>query len=223
MNLSEPFIRRPVMTAAADAVGSLFGVFSFLKLPVSDLPTVDYPVIQVTVAYPGASPETMAANVATPLERAFMQIPGLDIVTSQSSQGNTKFVLQFALNKSLDAAATDVQAAITQAQGSLPTDLPAPPTFTKTNPNDQPIMYIALTSNQTTKGAVYDFANTQVGQRISIIEGVSRVLVYGAKSAIRIKADPSKLAIRKIIARRSGERHSNRHQLCRRRANGRPE
>jgi HAE1 family hydrophobic/amphiphilic exporter-1 len=198
MNLSEPFIRRPVMTLLLTMSVVVFGVFAYKKLPVSDLPTVDYPVIQVQVAYPGASPQTMAANVATPLERAFMQIPGIDIITSKSSQGNTAFVLQFTLNKSIDAAATDVQAAISQAQGQLPTDLPAPPTFTKTNPNDQPIMYIALTSNTETKGAVYDFANTQVGQRISIIEGVSRVLVYGAKSAVRIKADPSKLAIRKI-------------------------
>jgi HAE1 family hydrophobic/amphiphilic exporter-1 len=198
VNLSEPFIRRPVMTLLLTLSVLVFGVFAYTKLPVSDLPTVDYPVIQVTVAYPGASPQTMAANVATPLERAFMQIPGIDVITSKSSQGNAAFVLQFTLNKSIDAAATDVQAAISQAQGSLPTDLPAPPSFTKTNPNDQPIMYIALTSNTTTKGAVYDFANTQVGQRISIIEGVSRVLVYGAKSAIRIKADPSKLATRKI-------------------------
>ncbi|MDB5172879.1 MAG: cation/multidrug efflux pump, partial [Phycisphaerales bacterium] len=198
MNLSEPFIRRPVMTMLLTVTVILFGVVAYKKLPVSDLPTVDYPVIQVQVAYPGASPQTMAANVATPLERQFMQIPGIDVITSNSSQGNAKFVLQFTLSKSIDAAATDVQAAISQAQGSLPTDLPAPPTFTKTNPNDQPIMYIALTSDSVTRGAVYDFANTQVGQRISIVEGVSRVQVYGTKSAVRIKADPSKMAIRKI-------------------------
>jgi HAE1 family hydrophobic/amphiphilic exporter-1 len=198
VNLSEPFIRRPVMTMLLTVTVIAFGIFAYKKLPVSDLPTVDYPVIQVQVAYPGASPQTMAANVATPLERQFMQIPGIDVITSKSSQGNASFVLQFTLNKSIDAAATDVQAAITQAQGNLPVDLPSPPTFTKTNPNDQPIMYIALTSNSATQGSVYDFANTQVGQRISIVEGVSRVQVYGTKSAIRIKADPSKMAIRKI-------------------------
>jgi HAE1 family hydrophobic/amphiphilic exporter-1 len=198
MNLSEPFIRRPVMTLLLTVSIILFGVIAYTRLPVNDLPTVDYPVIQVNVAYPGASPQTMAANVASPLERAFMQIPGLDIVTSKSQQGVSTFVLQFSLDKSLDAAAADVQAAISQAQGSLPVDLPAPPTFTKTNPNDQPIMYIALTSDSTTKGAIYDFANTQVGQRISILEGVSRVLVYGAKSAVLIKADPEKMALRNM-------------------------
>src|ERR1700733_13361323 len=108
-------------------------------MPVNDLPAVDYPVITASVSYPGASPQTMAANVATPLEKQFMQIPGLQVVTSSSAQGISSFTLQFDLSKSIDAAATDVQAAITQASGSLPIDLPSPPTFTKTNPNDQPI------------------------------------------------------------------------------------
>ena len=142
MTISEPFIRRPVMTIVLTVSVILFGVLAYFALPVNDLPAVDYPVIQVSVDYPGATPETMANNVATPLERQFMQIPGLEIVTSNSRQGHTSFVLQFALTKSIDAAATDVQAAISQAQGQLPVDLPTPPTFTKTNPNDQPIMYI---------------------------------------------------------------------------------
>src|SRR5258708_4873476 len=124
MNLSEPFIRRPVMTLLLTVSVILFGVVAYKKLPVNDLPTVDYPVIQCQVAYPGASPQTMAANVATPLERQFMQIPGIDVITSSSAQGFTSFVLQFTLEKSLDAAATDVQAAISQAAGSLPLDLP---------------------------------------------------------------------------------------------------
>src|SRR5512146_3441017 len=128
MNLSEPFIRWPV----------------------NDLPAVDYPVIQVTCGYPGASPDTVAATIATPLERQFMQIPGLELVTSRSSQGFCSMTLQFALSKSLDAAATDVQAAITRASGTLPFDLPAPPTFTKTNPNDQPILYVAMASDSLT-------------------------------------------------------------------------
>ena len=198
MNLSEPFIRRPVMTLLLTVTIILFGVIAYRSLPVNDLPAVDYPVITVSVGYPGASPETMANNVATPLERQFMQIPGIDLITSKSSQGMCSLTLQFNLSKSLDAAATDVQTAISQAGGSLPIDLPSPPVVSKTNPNDQAIMYIALVSDSATQGKVYDFANTQVGQRISILPGVSRVVVYGTKSAIRIKVDPSALATRGI-------------------------
>ena len=198
MNLSELFIRRPVMTVALTVSAILFGVFAYFRLPVSDLPAIDYPVIQVQVNYPGATPETMANNVATPLERQFMQIPGLELVTSNNTQGHSSFVLQFDLNKSLDGAATDVQAAITRASGQLPIDLPSPPTFTKTNPNDQPIMYIAIVSDTETEGQLYDYANTQIGERISILPGVSQVGIYGTQSAVRIKADPSKLATRNI-------------------------
>jgi HAE1 family hydrophobic/amphiphilic exporter-1 len=176
----------------------LFGVLAYLRLPVNDLPAVDYPVIQVQASYPGASPETVANNIATPLERQFMQINGLELVTSKSTQGQTSLTLQFALSKSIDAAATDVQTAISQATGSLPVDLPSPPTFSKTNPNDQPIMYIALTSDSVTRGQLYDYGSTQIGQRISILPGVSRVNVFGTKSAIRIKADPSKMWARNI-------------------------
>jgi HAE1 family hydrophobic/amphiphilic exporter-1 len=198
MNLSELFIRRPVMTVALTVSVILFGLFAYLHLPVSDLPAVDYPVIQVNVNYPGATPETMANNVATPLERQFMQIPGLEMVTSSNGQGHSSFVLQFDLNKSLDGAATDVQAAITRASGQLPVDLPSPPTFTKTNPNDQPIQYLVLVSDTATEGQLYDYANTQVGERISILPGVSQVAVYGTQSAVRIKADPSAMAMRNI-------------------------
>jgi HAE1 family hydrophobic/amphiphilic exporter-1 len=186
------------MTVALTVSVLVFGLLAYLRLPVSDLPAIDYPVIQVQVNYPGATPETMANNVATPLERQFMQIPGLELVTSNNGQGHSSFVLQFDLSKSLDAAATDVQAAITRAQGQLPVDLPSPPTFTKTNPNDQPIMYIALVSNTATEGQLYDYANTQVGERLSILPGVSQVAVYGTQSAVRIKADPSAMAIRNI-------------------------
>ena len=198
MNLSELFIRRPVMTVALTVSVIAFGVFAYLHLPVSDLPAVDYPVIQVQVGYPGATPETMANNVATPLERQFMQIPGLEMVTSNNGQGHSSFVLQFDLNKSLDAAATDVQAAITRATGQLPVDLPSPPTFTKTNPNDQPIQYLVLVSDTATEGQLYDYASTQVGERISILPGVSQVAVYGTQSAVRIKANPSEMAMRNI-------------------------
>ncbi len=176
----------------------LFGVLAYFQLPVNDLPAVDYPVIQVQASYPGASPETVANNIATPLERQFMQINGLELVTSKSTQGHTSLTLQFALSKSIDAAATDVQTAISQATGSLPVDLPSPPTFSKTNPNDQPIMYIALTSDSVTRGQLYDYGSTQIGQRISILPGVSRVNVFGTKSAIRIKANPSKMWARNI-------------------------
>jgi HAE1 family hydrophobic/amphiphilic exporter-1 len=184
------------MTVVLTVSAILFGALAYMALPVNDLPAVDYPVIQVQVGYPGATPETMANNVATPLERQFMQIPGLEIVTSSSSQGSSTFTLQFNLSKSIDAAATDVQTAITQATGQLPPDLPSPPTLSKTNPNDQPIKYIALYSNSVTRAQLYDYASTQAGQRLSIVPGVSRVLVYGTPRAVRVKADPSKLAAR---------------------------
>jgi HAE1 family hydrophobic/amphiphilic exporter-1 len=186
------------MTAVLTLSVILFGILSYLQLPVNDLPAVDYPVIQVQVGYPGASPDTIANNIATPLERQFMQINGLEVVTSQSTQGFASFTLQFALDKNIDAAATDVQTAISQASGSLPVDLPSQPTYSKSNPNDQPIMYIALTSDSVTPGQLYDYATTQVGQRISILPGVSRVNVYGTKSAIRIKANPAAMWARGI-------------------------
>jgi hydrophobic/amphiphilic exporter-1 (mainly G- bacteria), HAE1 family len=198
MNLSEPFIRRPVMTAVLTLSVILFGVLSYFQLPVNDLPAVDYPVIQVVVGYPGASPDTIANNIATPLERQFMQINGLEVVTSQSTQGVATLTLQFALEKNIDAAATDVQTAISQSLGNLPADLPSPPTYAKTNPNDQSIMYIALTSDSVTAGQLYDYASTFVGQRLSILPGVSQVNVYGSKSAIRIKANPSAMWARGI-------------------------
>jgi HAE1 family hydrophobic/amphiphilic exporter-1 len=186
------------MTAVLTLSVILFGVLSYLQLPVNDLPAVDYPVIQVSVGYPGASPDTVANNIATPLERQFMQINGLEVVTSKSTQGFASFTLQFALDKNIDAAATDVQTAISQAISSLPADLPSPPTYSKTNPNDQPLMYLAMVSNSVTKGQLYDYASTQVGQRLSILPGVSNVAVYGTKSAIRIKANPAAMWARSI-------------------------
>ena len=186
------------MTAVLTLSVILFGVLSYFQLPVNDLPAVDYPVIQVQVGYPGASPDTIANNIATPLERQFMQINGLEVVTSQSSQGVATLTLQFALEKDIDAAATDVQTAISQAIGNLPADLPSPPTYSKSNPNDQPIMYIAMTSDSVTPGQLYDYASTQVGQRLSILPGVSQVNVFGSKSAIRIKANPSAMWARGI-------------------------
>src|SRR6185369_11861074 len=207
------------MTTVLTVSAILFGILSYFRLAVNDLPAVDYPVIQVQADYPGASPETVANNIATPLERQFMQINGLELVTSKSTQGHTSITLQFNLNKSIDAAATDVQTAISQASGSLPVDLPSPPTFSKTNPNDQPIMYIALTSDSATRGQLYDYASTQVGQRLSILPGVSRINVYGTKSAIRIKANPAAMWSRGITiddlsnAIRSGTSYTGAGQL----------
>ena len=186
------------MTAVLTASVILFGLLAYSQLPVNDLPAVDYPVIQVQVGYPGASPDTIANNIATPLERQFMQINGLEVVTSKSTQGVATFTLQFGLEKDIDAAATDVQTAISQATGSLPADLPSPPTYSKSNPNDQAIMYIAMVSDSVTPGQLYDYASTHVGQRLSILPGVSQVQVFGTKSAIRIKANPSALWARNI-------------------------
>ncbi|MGE9293784.1 MAG: efflux RND transporter permease subunit, partial [Puniceicoccales bacterium] len=192
-SISEPFVKRPVMTLLCALSALLFGIWSYTQLPVSDLPNVDYPVIQVQASYPGASPQIMAANVASPLEQQFLQIDGIEIITSSNTQGNTSIVLQFSLDKSIDAAATDVQSAINRAQGNLPQDLPSPPTYQKTNPNEQPIYYIGLASNTMTEGDLYDLAFMQVAQRIQIVSGVSQVNVYASPRAVRIQLDPEKL------------------------------
>ena len=194
--LSGPFIRRPVMTVLLTLSVIVAGLATYGKLAVNDLPAVDYPVIQVTCSYPGADPTTMANNIATPLEKQFLQIPGLDIITSNSTQSNTQFTLQFVLSKSITDAATDVQAAIQRATGKLPLDLPSPPTFTKTNPNDQAVYLLGLMSDTLTDWDLYKYASTVVAQRINILPGVSQVNIYGVQGAIRIKADPSALAAR---------------------------
>ena len=196
--LSKPFIERPVMTMLLTASLIVFGVLTFKQLAVNDLPAVDYPVISVSANYPGANPETMANTIATPLEKQFTQIPGLTLSTSSSTQGSTNITLQFDLDKSIIDAATDVQAAIQRAGGQLPPDLPSPPRFEKSNPNDQPVMYMALTSDTLSDGELYKYATSQVQQRINILPGISQVQIFGVKSAIRIKADPSALATRNI-------------------------
>src|SRR5947199_72135 len=194
--LSGPFIRRPVMTVLLTLSVIVAGLATYGKLAVNDLPAVDYPVIQVSCSYPGADPTTMANNIATPLEKQFLQIPGLDIITSTSTQANTSFTLQFILSKSIVDAATDVQAAIQRATGKLPLDLPSPPTFTKTNPNDQAVYLLGLMSDTLTDWDLYKYASTAVAQRINILPGVSQVNIYGVQGAIRVKADPSALAAR---------------------------
>ncbi|HEX4653691.1 MAG TPA: efflux RND transporter permease subunit [Candidatus Udaeobacter sp.] len=194
--LSGPFIRRPVMTVLLTLAVIVAGLATYNKLPVNDLPAVDYPIIQVSCSYPGANPVTMANNIATPLEKQFLQIPGLDLITSSSTQSTTSLTLQFNLSKSITDAATDVQAAIQRATGKLPIDLPSPPTFTKTNPNDQAVYLLGLLSDTLTDGDLYKYASTAVAQRISILPGVSQVNIYGVQGAIRIKADPAALAAR---------------------------
>ncbi|HEV3410674.1 MAG TPA: efflux RND transporter permease subunit, partial [Chthoniobacterales bacterium] len=196
--LSKPFIERPVMTMLLTASVVVFGILAFKQLAVNDLPAVDYPVIQVSVNYPGANPETMANTIATPLEKQFTQIPGITLSTSSSTQGQTNITLQFDLSKSVDAAATDVQSAIQRAMGQLPNDLPQPPRFEKSNPNDQPVFFIALTSDTLTDGDLYKYATTQVQQRVNILPGVSQVQIYGVKAAIRVKVDPGALAARNM-------------------------
>src|SRR5437899_5750966 len=189
--LSGPFIRRPVMTVLLTLSVIVAGITTYNQLAVNDLPAVDYPIIQVSCSYPGADPVTMANNIATPLEKQFLQIPGLDIITSSSTQSNTQLTLQFVLSKSITDAATDVQAAIQRATGKLPIDLPSPPTFTKTNPNDQAVYLLGLLSDTLTDGDLYKYASTVVAPRINLLPGDSQVNIYGVQGAIRVKADPS--------------------------------
>jgi hydrophobic/amphiphilic exporter-1 (mainly G- bacteria), HAE1 family len=199
MNLSEIFIRRPVMTTLVMLGILLFGLMAYRFLPVSALPNVDYPTIQVQASLPGASPETMASSVATPLERQFSTIAGIDSMTSTNTLGGTQIVLQFSLSRSIDAAAQDVQAAISQVQGQLPPDMPSPPTFQKVNPADQPILYWAVWSETLPLSTVNEYADTLMAQRISMISGVAQVQVYGAqKYAVRVQLDPKALATRGI-------------------------
>ena len=199
MNICEPFVRRPVMTTLLMGGIVLFGAMAYKLLPVSDLPNVDFPTIQVQASLPGASPETMASSVATPLERQFSTISGLDSMTSTSSLGNTLITLQFSLERDLDAAAQDVQAAIAFALRQLPPDMPFPPSYRKVNPADQPIMYLALTSPTLPLYLLDDYGETIIAQRISMVSGVAQVLVYGAqKYAVRVQLDPKALASKGI-------------------------
>lgn len=192
-SISSLFINRPVMTVLLSIAAAFFGVFCYKQMPVNDLPGVDYPVIQVSVNYPGADPTIMGANIASPLEQQFMQIPGIEMITSRNSMGATSIVLQFALSKNIDAAATDVQSAIQRAMGNLPADLPSPPSFTKDNPNDMPIYIISVMSDGMTVGELYDYAYSQVAQQLNMVEGVSKVDVYAAPRAVRIEVDTKKL------------------------------
>ena len=199
MNLPELCIRRPVMTTLVMAAILLFGVIAYRTLPVSDLPPVDFPTISVSASLPGASPETMASSVATPLERQFSTIAGIDSMSSVSAQGLTQITIQFSLARDIDAAAQDVQAAIAKAARQLPPGMPTPPTFNKVNPADSPILFMALTSPTLPLSTVDEFAETMMAQRISMVNGVAQVSVFGAQQyAVRVQLDPNKLAARGI-------------------------
>ena len=199
MNLSELCIRRPVMTTLVMAGILIFGFMGYRVLPVSDLPNVDFPTIQVSARLPGASPETMASSVATPLEKQFSTIAGIDNMTSSSVQGAVAITLQFALERNIDAASQDVQAAIAAAQRQLPANMPSPPTVRKVNPADSPILFLALSSPTLPLSTVDEYAETILAQRISMVSGVSQVLVFGAqKYAVRIQVHPTALASRGI-------------------------
>ena len=195
MNISEAFIRRPVATSLLAAAILLAGVLAYLGLPVAPLPRVDFPTIQVSAQLPGASPETMASSVATPLERRFGRVAGLTEMTSMSTLGSTSITLQFDLNRNVDAAARDVQAAIAAAAGELPPDLPLKPTYRKVNPADAPTLIISLTSDTLTLAQIYDAANNILAQKISQVHGVGQVFVGGGQQpAVRVQVDPAALA-----------------------------
>jgi len=199
MNLSEPFIRRPVMTTLV-MLGILgFGLFAFRGLPVSDLPNVDFPTIQVSANLPGASPETMAASVATPLERQFSTIAGIDSMTSTSALGSTSVTIVFNLDRNIDAAAQDVASAIAGATRLLPRDMPSPPSYKKVNPADSPILYLALVSPTLRLSDVNEYADTLLAQRISTTPGIAQVSIFGSqKYAVRAQVDPRELAARGV-------------------------
>ncbi|MGZ4832325.1 MAG: efflux RND transporter permease subunit, partial [Terriglobales bacterium] len=199
MTIAELCIRRPVMTTLVMLAILLFGVMGYRSLPVSDLPNVDFPTIQVQVGLPGASPDTMASAVAMPLEKQFSTIAGLDQMTSTNMLGSTSITLQFNLSRNIDAAAQDVQAMIGKAAKDLPQDLPAPPTYQKVNPADQPVLFLSVSSPTLRLSDVDEYAETMLAQRISMVSGVAQVFVYGAqKYAVRAQLDPKKLAAHQI-------------------------
>jgi HAE1 family hydrophobic/amphiphilic exporter-1 len=193
----ELFIRRPIATTLLMVALLIFGVVGYLKMPVSELPAVDFPTIQVTATLSGTDPETMASAVATPLENQFSTIAGIDSMTSTSSQGNTRITLQFSLDRNIDAAAQDVQSAISAAMRKLPTDMDTPPTLRKVNPGDSPVFYVSMNSPTLPMSTVTRFAEGQLARRLSTIAGVAQVNVYGSqKYAVRLRMDPDAMAAR---------------------------
>src|SRR5213593_800594 len=194
MSISEPFIKRPIATSLLMAGVILMGLLGYLLLPVSALPPVDFPTIQVTAQYPGAAPDVMASSVTTPLERQFGQISGLALMTSVSSFGNASITLQFNLDRDIDAAAQDVQAAMNAANGVLP-KMPNPPTYSKVNPADTPILTLAITSDTLPLEKVNDLADTVLAQKLSEVSGVGLVTIEGnQKPAVRVRVNPAAIA-----------------------------
>ena len=199
MNISRIFIDRPIMTALVTLAILIFGIVGYRALPVAALPTVDYPTIQVLASLPGANPETMASSVATPLEREFSTIAGVDNMSSTNSQATTVITIQFDLSRNIDAAGQDVQAAITKAGGQLPSNMPRPPSYQKVNPAEQPILFMALSSDTLPLYTVDEYGETLLAERISMVSGVSRVQVYGSqKYAVRVQVDPDALVARDV-------------------------
>jgi HAE1 family hydrophobic/amphiphilic exporter-1 len=195
MSVPELFIRRPVMTTLVMAGILLFGIIGFEQLPVSDLPSVDYPTVQVSASLPGANPETVASAIATPLEKQISTIAGVDSMSSVSSKGSAQITIQFSLNRNIDAAAQDVQAAIAKASRQLPPNMPSPPTYSKVNPADSPILFLAMSSPTLPLSDVDNYAENLLAQKISMVNGVAQVSVFGAQQyAVRIQVDPNKLA-----------------------------
>ena len=199
MNISAPFIARPVATTLITLGVGLAGLLSFWLLPIAPLPQVDIPTISVSASLPGASPDTMAATVATPLERVLGSIAGVNEITSRSSLGSTNITLQFDLKRDINGAARDVQAAINAARTLLPSGMPSNPSYRKVNPADAPIMILSLTSDTLTRGQMYDAASTVLAQRIAQVDGVGQVSVGGgALPAVRVELNPDKLAAQGI-------------------------
>ncbi len=198
MNLSKAFIKRPVMTTLAVLAIAFFGVIAYRALPVSDLPNVEFPTIEVDVTYPGADPITISNNIVTPLEQQFMTIDGIQSISSTSKTGSATILLVFDLDRNIDGAATDVLSSINAAQQQLPQDLPYMPTYKKTNPTSTPVLFFSVTSDTLTLGELYSYAHTVIGERLNIVEGVSEVQVFGPPFAVRIQVDPQKLASRNI-------------------------
>ena len=194
MSISTPFIRRPIATTLLTLAVAISGVLAFTFLPVSPLPQVEFPTISVSASLPGASPETMASSVATPLERSFGRIAGITEMTSTSSRGSTGIVLQFDLSRNINAAARDVQAAINSARGQLPANLPSNPYYRKVNPADAPVLIMALTSDNMSRERMYDAASSVLQQKLSQVPGVGQVFVWGgALPAVRVEVDPAQL------------------------------
>ena len=199
MNFSEFFIRRPIATSLLMLGIAMFGIVAYRALPVSDMPNVDFPTLSVSASLPGADPATMASSVATPLERQFTGIAGLDSMSSSSSTGSTNITLQFDLNRRIDGAAVDVQTAISEATPLLPPGIPSPPSFRKQNPADSPIMFLGFTSSTLPLYKLDEYAETMIAQRVSMVSGVAQVNVMGAqKYAVHVQVDPRKLASRQI-------------------------